>query len=127
MTSAFMRRAAAKADTFGKSHKRSRKQEREIAVKLGGKLVNRSGAGDIKGDVRIRGVARIEAKTTKNKSFSVTREMYDKIDEAATIAGEYPIIAVEFNTEGKPGPTLAILPMYALEELLAAAQRNQEK
>lgn len=119
MASAFMRRQM-RGNQPTPSHKRSPKQEREIATKLGGKLVRRSGAGEVKGDVRIKGLIRLEAKTTKHKSFSVTREMYDKIDEAATMTGEFPVLAIEFNTEGKAGATLAIMPMYALEELLQA-------
>lgn len=120
-SSAYMRRAKTKPNKPSRSHVRSRKQEKEIAHKIGGRVVHRSGAGDEKGDVRVRRLVRIEAKTTKHKSFSVTKAMYDKIDEAATMTGEYPVIAVEFNTEGQAGATLAILPMYALEELLLAA------
>jgi Holliday junction resolvase len=101
------------------SHRRSKKQERELAGKLGGRLTSASGAKDEKGDVRIKGVVRLEAKTTKNASFSVTREMVDKIETAAVAAGEMPVLVIEFNDgNGRKLKELAIMPMYALETLL---------
>ena len=51
------------------SQKRAKKQERETAVRFGGTSTLASGSKDEKGDVRVRRIARIECKTTKNKSF----------------------------------------------------------
>ena len=46
---------------------------------------------------------RIEAKTTKNKSFSVTRDMIRKIEDAALTNNEIPVMVIEFiNEQGKP-------------------------
>lgn len=98
------------------SHKRSGTQESELAKNLGAKLVPRSGAGNQKGDVRDKGILRIEAKTTMNKSFSVTREMYSKIETAAMSHDEVPVIVIEFlDEEGKPESELAIMPTWAIK------------
>lgn len=75
-----------------------------------------SGSKMEKGDVRIPGVMRIEAKTTKHKSFSVTLEMIEKIEDAALPATEIPAIVVEFNDgNGRKLKEVAIVPTYALE------------
>lgn len=95
------------------SHTRAPKQEKELADRLGGKRVKGSGSGFDKGDVRIKGVALIEAKCTKNKSFSVTREMVDKLENAACAQGELPILVVEFIGYGK----LCVCPEWALDTL----------
>ena len=99
------------------SHRRSPKAERERAKKIGADRVAASGAGIWeKGDVRKRGVLRLEHKVTKNKSFSVTREMIEKIETAAMSAGEMPVIEVEFCTpEGKKEMSVCVVPTYVLE------------
>lgn len=105
------------------SQVRAKKQEREVAKRLSGRLTPASGAKDEKGDVRIPRVARIECKTTKHKSFSVTLEMAQKIEEAALSGAEMPVLLVEFNDNaGKRLGELAIIPSYLLEEL---CQPNQ--
>lgn len=97
---------------------RSRKQEGELAQKLGAKKVPASGSLDTKGDVRKKGVFRLEAKTTGAKSFSLTLEMVRKIEEAALASGELPAICVEFlGPGGKPIASVAVLPVYVLEML----------
>lgn len=78
-----------------KSHDRSKVQEREIAKSLGGQVVKRSGAGLVKGDVRIKHVARLEAKTTANKSFSVNVEHIKALDNAVVGTTEVPIMSIE--------------------------------
>jgi hypothetical protein len=94
------------------SHARAPRQEKELAQRLGGKRVNGSGCGFEKGDVRVKGVLRVEAKTTKNKSFSVTTEMFSKIDAAAAGAGEIPAMVIELDG-GRC--QLAVVPVWALE------------
>lgn len=77
-----------------------------------------SGNGNEKGDVRVKGLARIEAKTTKNKSFSVTRDMLSKIEEAAVTSGELPAFVVEFVDErGRPQGEVAVVPTWVLDIL----------
>lgn len=101
------------------SYRRSKKQEKSIALRGGGQVVPGSGSGAQKGDIKkYNGILRIEAKTTKNKSFSVTREMVQKIEEAALPNGELPAIIVEFNDgRGNPDMEVAIVPSYVLDSI----------
>lgn len=91
--------------------------ERELALRVGGRLTPASGARDVKGDVRKKGVMRIEAKTTAHKSFSVTLDMVRKIEEAALSGGETPALVVEFTDNGKPICQVAVVPIYVLDLL----------
>ena len=101
------------------SHGHAPQQERKLAARLGGKVTKASGALDEKGDVRITGVVRIEAKCTKHASFSITRDMLRKIEEAAFAHGEVPVIAVDFlDAQGKVIGSVAVMPQYALDTLL---------
>lgn len=100
------------------SHRRSRKQERELAKGYGGRITVASGSKTEKGDVRIRGLVRVEAKTTKHASFSVTLDMIRKIEEAALPAGEMPVLAIEFNDgRGNKVAEVAVVPMYVIAHL----------
>jgi len=114
----FMARAIRTANITN-SHRRAKKQEREIAKKIGGRITPASGARDVKGDVRIKGIIRIEAKTTKAASFSVTTEMIDKIEAAAVGSAEMPALVIEFNDGfGRKIREVAVVPMYSLQTLL---------
>lgn len=114
----FLRRTK-RTSNITKSHKRAKRQEREIANRLGGKLTPASGAKDVKGDVRIKGVARIECKTTKHRSFSVTLDMVDKLEEEAALTGELPVFVIEFNDgEGRRLKELVVCPSYVLDSLI---------
>lgn len=97
------------------SHARAPKQERELANRLGGKLTRGSGSGNEKGDVRIPRLIRIEAKTTKHKSFSVTLEMINKIETVGLSHGEIPAMVIEFSDKGKKISEVALVPIWALE------------
>ena len=100
------------------SHKRAKKQEKALALRVGGRLTPASGAKSEKGDVRVRKVMRIEAKTTKNKSFSVTLDMIRKIEEAALSADEMPVLVIEFiNEQGQPISEVAVVPSYVLDSI----------
>lgn len=77
------------------SHARSKVQEKETAERIGGTQTPRSGAGHIKADVRLKKVVRIEDKTTKHASFSVTSEHIEKLERAVAGADEVPIMKVE--------------------------------
>lgn len=103
------------------AHNRAPKQEKEAAARLGGKVVKGSGCGFEKGDVRVSGVMRLEAKCTENKSFSVTRDMVRKIEEAALNCGEIPAMEIEFlPIEGHPRSRVALVPVYVLEMLVGS-------
>lgn len=100
------------------SHTRAKKQEKEVAKNFRGNLTPASGSRDVKGDVRVKGICRIECKTTTHKSFSVTLEMVRKIEEAALSGGEMPAIIVEFNNgAGKKLAEVAVVPTYAIDLL----------
>lgn len=102
-----------------KSHKRAPKQESEIAKRTRANKVAASGAKDVKGDVRLKRVARIECKTTKHKSFSVTLDMIEKLEEAAVLTGELPIFVIEMNDgNGKKLKDMVVCPSYVLDSLL---------
>lgn len=101
------------------SHRRAPKQEMSLAKMLKGSRTPASGARDVKGDVRVRRLLRVEAKTTKHRSFSVTLDMLRKIEQAALGTGEMPAIVVEFNDgNGRPLGSLAVVPLYVLQELV---------
>lgn len=99
------------------AHKRSAKQEKELAKRGGGSRVPGSGSSYQKGDVKkFGGIYRVEAKTTSKKSFSITASMIEKITDAALPNGELPAIIVEFidPDSGKPIHEVAVVPTYAL-------------
>jgi hypothetical protein len=112
----FLRRGESKGLT--PSHYRSKRQEKEIARRTRGRLTPGSGSKAVKGDVRVKRICRIECKTTKHSSFSVTMDMLNKIEEAALAADELPILVVEFNDgRGKKLKEVAIVPTYILDRL----------
>ena len=99
--------------------RRSPKQESDLAKRIGGRVVRGSGRGNEKGDVRVKGVLRIEAKTTSKGSFRVTKEMAEKIEMQAMSSGECPAIVVEFlGKDGKPEHELAVVPVWVLDAIV---------
>lgn len=103
------------------AHKRSEKQEKGLAQRINGVRISRSGAGDEKCDVRVKRLVRIEAKTTSKKSFSVSIDMLNKIENAALPCDEIPILVIEFLDErGKPIKECSIVPSYVLDLLVKA-------
>jgi Holliday junction resolvase len=115
---------AEKTRNLSNSHRRSPRQEQAFEKSLStatraARRTAASGSRDVKGDLRIKGVARIEAKTTAKQSFSLTREMVGKIEAAAAGAGEMPVIVIEFTDGyGKVLQEVAVMPMYALQTLI---------
>tara|TARA_R110002153_G_scaffold26421_5_gene82939 strand:+ start:18909 stop:19268 length:360 start_codon:yes stop_codon:yes gene_type:complete len=100
------------------SHRRAPKQESEIAKRIKGRCTVGSGNKDEKGDVRLKGVCRIEAKTTKHNSFSVTQKILDQIETAALSSGtgELPVLIIEFIDEkGNPKRSVAVCPTWVLD------------
>lgn len=115
----FARGPGGSTDKLSVSHARAKKQEKELAKRGRGKITPGSGNQSQKGDIqKYNGVFRVEAKTTKNKSFSVTRDMVEKIEHAALTRDELPAIVVEFIDErGKPISEVAVLPTYVLDTI----------
>lgn len=98
------------------SHRRAPKQEKELARRIEGRTTKASGSKEEKGDVRKPGVLRIEAKTTKYKSFSITIEMVEKIEQAALTCDELPCLVIEFNDgKGKRLKEVCVVPSYILD------------
>ena len=105
------------------SHRRSREQEKEAAARLGGRITKASGAGAFeKGDVRVKGLLRVEAKTTKHKSFSVTGEMLDKIEQQAVMAGEFPAMEIEIEGGAR---RVYVVPTWVLDDLIRTVQQGK--
>jgi hypothetical protein len=104
------------------SHARSKQQEAEVAAKIGGVQVRRSGAGVEKGDVRLKNFVRVEAKTTKNKSFSVTEEILDKLDDSVLGSGEVPLFHIEILGGRRK---CVVLPEWSLELIVEALENKR--
>ena len=94
------------------AHNRSKVQEKGLAARVGGRQTKGSGSGYEQGDVRLKKLLRIEAKTTAHKSFSVTEEMIDKIEAACVGTGEIPIMQVELRLGARK---LIVMPDWALD------------
>ena len=103
-----------------KAYHASPKLEKKLAAKVGGYRTAGSGNKREKGDVRKRGIARIEHKATQAGSFRVTAEMLEKLELAARGCDEMPIMVVEFlDDRGRSFQReLAILPLSDLLELI---------
>ena len=113
----FLKKLNSRAN-LSNSHRRAPKQEEKLSIRFKGVKTPASGSREIKGDVKVPKLLRIEAKTTKNASFSVTLDMVRKIEEAALSSGEMPAIVVEFNDGfGRALKEIAIVPMYVLDKL----------
>lgn len=107
------------------AYKHAPKQEKRLAKRHGGFKTPGSGSKRQKGDIRISGIARIECKATSRKSFSVTREMLDKIEDAVEATGELPILQVEFlDKNGKVDGKFAVVSVSIIERLIDHARDN---
>lgn len=94
------------------SHARAKVQEKECAERIGGKITPGSGSKNQKGDVRKWGIVRVENKTTKHKSFSVSTELLEKLDAAVFGTSEIPMFEIEL---GLGTHRACVLPGYALD------------
>jgi len=106
------------------AHARSRTQEKALAVRVGGKTIKASGAGDERGDVRLRGFVRLEAKTTRHASFSVTESLVDKLESAVVGTDEVPIMQIELRLGARK---LIVMPDWSLDLLINALQAAKER
>lgn len=98
------------------SHEYSPRQEKDLAKRLGGRVTRGSGSGNDKGDVAVKGKYRIECKCTKNKSYSLKREVIEKIEEEALNCGETPIMNIHFINEfGKKLNGVYVIPEEFLD------------
>jgi hypothetical protein len=102
------------------AYNRSKFQEKETKERLiGGRAIPASGAKFRKADVEVIDLARIECKATGAKSFSVTREMIRKVEEAGMLSNQIPYIEIEFvNLKGQATDSACVLTRHALTALL---------
>lgn len=109
-----------KKNTQSKAYRASPNLEKKIAKKVGGRRTSGSGNQREKGDVRKNGVTRIEHKATQKKSFSVTREMVQKIELASMGCDEIPMVVVEFLDErgASNGEPLAVVRLQDILDLI---------
>jgi hypothetical protein len=105
----------------------SAKQELAIAGELGGRMQKASGAmAHAKGDVRVKHVARVEAKYTEARSYKVELDELYKIASEAS-HGEVPVLAVDFLEKGtgRLRDRFVVLHFNTLKELLNASRKDQ--
>lgn len=82
--------------TAKQNKRRSQRQEAKLAEETGGKAQKGSGCLPwAKGDVRKKGSFRAECKFTKKRSFSLSREILDKIRGECEF-NETPVLDVTF-------------------------------
>ena len=105
------------------SHARAKVQEKETAARLGGKVTNGSGNWHEKGDVRLRKITRIECKTTKNRSFSVSVALLEKLEAACFGAGEIPMFEIELEL-GKH--RVCVLPGDAIDLIVELLESRRD-
>jgi len=101
------------------SHANASKQESKQVKVLGGEAVRGSGCGFDKADTKIKDVLRLECKSTINKSFSVTKKILDKVNNAC-MGTEIPAVHVELVNKDSGDVTDAcyIIPVWAMEILI---------
>jgi hypothetical protein len=97
----------------------SRRQEDSIAERLGGRRQPGSGAIEgVKGDVKVEGKYRIEAKHTKQKSYRVTREELNKI-RGECEGTETPLFVIDFvdPSTGRSPDRWVLMPFHRFEQM----------
>jgi len=99
------------------SQKRSQKQEKATARRMGGRVQPASGAGPAKGDVRADWHARVECKLTRASSFSLKLSELEKIEREAA-PPEKPILEIEFQGVS-PNKRYAVIPGWLLDHFLS--------
>lgn len=105
------------------SHARAKVQEAKLAKRIGGKVTPGSGSKYQKGDVRLRGIVRVECKTTKNKSFSVTTDLIDKLDAAVFGSDELPMFEIELNSGTHRA---VVLPGHAMDMIVELLEDKKD-
>lgn len=108
-----------KNETEQKKRKRwSIQQEKDIAKSMGGRLTPASGAKDVLADVRVPGEWRIEAKSTHNKSYRLTRDLFNDVAIAGSASCERPAVMVRFLQGGKPVDDLVVIRYSDFKDLV---------
>lgn len=110
---------AAKKKLQSPAYHHAPKQEYVAAKRIKGYTISGSGSGKTKGDARLPGVIRVEAKATSKASFRVTREMIEKIEAAALGCDEIPVIEIDMlDAKGKVEHRMVVLPASEFYRML---------
>lgn len=110
------------------AHNHAPVQEAKIAKRIGGAVTRGSGNGYVKGDARRPGLVRVESKCTSRKSFSVTREMIEKLEAAVFGADEIPVFDIQMlDEQGKPAHKLLMVPDWAMSFVLEGWEIQKSK
>lgn len=106
--------------TASAAYKRSARQEKEVAQRLV-RVVRGSGRLIEKGDVRVKGLVRVECKTTTAKSYRILLDDLKKLALYAGGAGEIPVFLIEFiDQHGKKNGEVAVVEFHHLQEIIDA-------
>jgi len=100
---------------------RSSRQERFNARNVGGRLTANSGAGQDKGDVKVRGLLREEDKTTEKASYVLRLADLQKIAAAAQ-GDEIPIMRISF--EDRLDQQYVVMPSDWFQQLFNLHREN---
>jgi len=91
------------------------------------RAVRGSGAGREKGDVRGVGLFRLECKTTKNRSYSLTRDMIEKVEASVTAGStEIPYMEIVVDDQSHDPKTCLVFPGWAGADIIAALAQYRE-
>lgn len=96
------------------SQKRSQRQEKRSAKRIGGDVQPASGAGSSKGDVRKAFDTRMECKLTRARSFSLKLSELEKIEQEA--GSEKPVFEIEFQGV-YPHKRYVVIPGWLYDQL----------
>lgn len=94
--------------------------EKGLAKRVTGYRTAGSGNKKEKGDVRVKGITRMEHKGTQHDSFRVTKKMLQKLELAGRGCDEVPIFVVDFLDErgATQGNEIACIPLKDLLDLI---------
>ena len=81
-------------------------------------LTSNSGARFSNGDISSNSIY-VEVKSTQKKSFSLKRDLLDKVDREAYLQGKLPLLAVLFGSIKQPSSidTYVVMSLDTLEKL----------
>ena len=109
---------------LSKSHVHAPKQEQRLANQFGGRTTKGSGSKGEKGDVVVAEKVVIEAKSTQNKSYSLTRKLVKKMEDETLSKGKIPTFQIDFLDGDQVDCQLAVIPMWAFEMLLEEVSKS---
>ncbi|QNJ59203.1 hypothetical protein [Vibrio phage vB_ValS_PJ32] len=111
----------------GKDKQKTRhgfKSEARVSKAMGSRLMSGSGSKDGKKSDAVLDTAeyqfRIESKATKNNSFSIKRDVLEKIRKEASDTGRTPVLTISFTNElgeAIQGNDYVMIPMWLFNEV----------